>query len=93
VFLDEPTAGLDPQARRNLWDVLRVIQGEGRTIVYTTHYFDEAEALCDGVAIMDHGRILAMDAPAKLVHGQSMPGRADPDLAPALRAGLFRCDT
>jgi ABC-2 type transport system ATP-binding protein len=63
VFLDEPTAGLDPQARRNLWDVLRAIQGKGRTIVYTTHYLDEAEALCDRVAIMDHGRILALDAP------------------------------
>jgi ABC-2 type transport system ATP-binding protein len=67
VFLDEPTAALDPQARRNLWDVLRAIQGEGRTIVYTTHYLDEAEALCDRVAIMDHGRILALDAPANLV--------------------------
>jgi ABC-2 type transport system ATP-binding protein len=73
VFLDEPTAGLDPQARRNLWDVLRVIQGKGRTIVYTTHYLDEAEALCDRVAIMDHGRILALDAPAKLVRGLDAP--------------------
>ncbi len=69
VFLDEPTAALDPQARRNLWDVLRAIQGEGRTIVYTTHYLDEAEALCDRVAIMDHGRVLALDAPATLVRG------------------------
>jgi ABC-2 type transport system ATP-binding protein len=75
VFLDEPTAGLDPQARRNLWDVLRVIQGEGRTIVYTTHYLDEAEALCDRVAIMDHGRILALDAPANLVRGLDVPTR------------------
>ncbi|MGH3994187.1 MAG: ABC transporter ATP-binding protein [Pseudonocardiaceae bacterium] len=73
VFLDEPTAALDPQARRNLWDVLRAIQGEGRTIVYTTHYLDEAEALCDRVAIMDHGRILALDAPAKLVRGLEAP--------------------
>lgn len=67
VFLDEPTAALDPQARRNLWDVLREIQERGKTIVYTTHYLDEAEVLCDRVAIMDHGRILAMDAPARLV--------------------------
>jgi ABC-2 type transport system ATP-binding protein len=73
VFLDEPTAALDPQARRNLWDVLRAIQGEGRTIVYTTHYLDEAEALCDRVAIMDHGRILALDAPASLVRGLDAP--------------------
>lgn len=67
VFLDEPTAALDPQARRNLWDVLREVQARGKTIVYTTHYLDEAEVLCDRVAIMDHGRILALDAPARLV--------------------------
>jgi ABC-2 type transport system ATP-binding protein len=67
VFLDEPTAALDPQARRNLWDVLREIQARGKTIVYTTHYLDEAEILCDRVAIMDHGKILAMDTPARLV--------------------------
>jgi ABC-2 type transport system ATP-binding protein len=73
VFLDEPTAALDPQARRNLWDVLRAIQGEGHTIVYTTHYLDEAEALCDRVAIMDHGRVLAMDTPATLVRGLDAP--------------------
>lgn len=67
VFLDEPTAALDPQARRNLWDVLREIQARGKTIVYTTHYLDEAEILCDRVAIMDNGKILAMDTPARLV--------------------------
>ncbi|PXY25114.1 ABC transporter [Prauserella sp. PE36] len=67
VFLDEPTAALDPQARRNLWDVLREVQARGKTIVYTTHYLDEAEVLCDRVAIMDHGRILALDPPARLV--------------------------
>ena len=59
VFLDEPTAALDPQARRNLWDLLRALNDAGRTVVLTTHYMDEAEALCDRVAIMDHGRILA----------------------------------
>ncbi|HVK22056.1 MAG TPA: ABC transporter ATP-binding protein [Actinokineospora sp.] len=73
VFLDEPTAALDPQARRNLWDVLRAIQARGKTIVYTTHYLDEAEILCDRVAIMDNGRILAMDAPATLVRGLDAP--------------------
>lgn len=75
VFLDEPTAGLDPQARRNLWDVLRAIQERGKTILYTTHYLDEAEILCDRVAIMDRGRILAMDRPATLVRGLEAPTR------------------
>jgi ABC-2 type transport system ATP-binding protein len=69
VFLDEPTAALDPQARRNLWDVLRVINEAGRTVVLTTHYMDEAEVLCEQVAIMDHGKILTVDAPAALVRG------------------------
>jgi ABC-2 type transport system ATP-binding protein len=67
VFLDEPTAALDPQARRNLWDLLTGICEEGRTVVLTTHYMDEAEALCDRVAIMDHGRLLQLDTPAALV--------------------------
>jgi ABC-2 type transport system ATP-binding protein len=75
VFLDEPTAALDPQARRNLWDVLRAIQAGGVTVVYTTHYLDEAEALCDRVAIMDRGRILASDTPAALVRGMDAPTR------------------
>ncbi|MDX8030880.1 ABC transporter ATP-binding protein [Lentzea sp. BCCO 10_0856] len=73
VFLDEPTAALDPQARRNLWDVLRAIQERGKTIVYTTHYLDEAEILCDRVAIMDTGKILALDPPAVLVRGLDAP--------------------
>ena len=60
VFLDEPTAALDPQARRNLWDLLSGLNDRGRTVVLTTHYMDEAEALCDRVAIMDHGRILEL---------------------------------
>jgi ABC-2 type transport system ATP-binding protein len=75
VFLDEPTAALDPQARRNLWDVLRHIQARGTTVVYTTHYLDEAEALCDRVAIMDGGRIHALDSPAALVRGLDAPTR------------------
>jgi ABC-2 type transport system ATP-binding protein len=69
VFLDEPTAALDPQARRNLWDLLETLTDEGRTVVLTTHYMDEAEALCDRVAIMDAGRVLACDSPAALVRG------------------------
>jgi ABC-2 type transport system ATP-binding protein len=75
VFLDEPTAALDPQARRNLWDLLRAINVQGRTIMLTTHYMDEAETLCDRVAIMDHGRILELGPPAELVRGLDAPTR------------------
>jgi ABC-2 type transport system ATP-binding protein len=67
LFLDEPTTGLDPQARRNLWELAESIRAEGRTIVLTTHYMDEAETLCDRVAIMDHGKILAMEPPDSLI--------------------------
>ena len=66
LFLDEPTAGLDPQSRLALWDVLGELNGEGQTIMLTTHYMEEADRLCDRVAIMDHGRILALDTPAAL---------------------------
>jgi ABC-2 type transport system ATP-binding protein len=75
VFLDEPTAALDPQARRNLWDLLREINNQGRTVVLTTHYMDEAELLCDRVAIMDHGKILQSGPPAALVRGLDAPTR------------------
>ncbi|MFC6287895.1 ABC transporter ATP-binding protein [Nocardioides sp. GCM10027113] len=75
VFLDEPTASLDPQARRNLWDLLSGLNDSGRTVVLTTHYMDEAEALCDRVAIMDHGRVLRLDSPAALVRGLAAPAR------------------
>ena len=75
VFLDEPTAALDPQARRNLWDLLEGINDSGRTVVLTTHYMDEAEALCDRVAIMDHGQVLELDTPAALVRGLDAPLR------------------
>lgn len=75
VFLDEPTAALDPQARRNLWDVLRSINASGRTVVLTTHHMDEAEVLCDRVAIMDAGKILRIDTPAALVRGLDAPVR------------------
>lgn len=67
IFLDEPTTGLDPQARRNLWDLVRHIQSQGKTIVLTTHYMEEAEELCDRVAVMDHGRIIACDTPLNLI--------------------------
>jgi ABC-2 type transport system ATP-binding protein len=66
LFLDEPTAGLDPQSRLALWDLLVELHGEGQTIMLTTHYMEEADRLCERVAIMDHGRILALDTPAAL---------------------------
>ena len=67
VILDEPTTGLDPQARHNLWDLIRQIHSDGRTVVLTTHYMEEAQALCDRVAIMDAGRIMALDTPSGLL--------------------------
>lgn len=75
IFLDEPTAALDPQARRDLWRVLRELKGAGRTIVYTTHHLDEAEALCDRVAIVVGGRVIALDQPNKLVSNAQVPTR------------------
>ncbi|HKH60697.1 MAG TPA: ABC transporter ATP-binding protein [Flavitalea sp.] len=67
IFLDEPTTGLDPQARRNLWDLVRSIREKGTTVIITTHYMDEAEYLCDRVAIIDSGKIIALDSPDKLI--------------------------
>lgn len=67
IFLDEPTTGLDPQARRNLWDLVKQIQKRGTTVIITTHYMDEAEYLCDRVAIIDSGKIVAMATPDKLI--------------------------
>lgn len=67
IFLDEPTTGLDPQARRNLWQLIKDIRDKGTTVILTTHYMDEAEVLCDRVAIMDAGKIISMDAPDKLI--------------------------
>jgi ABC-2 type transport system ATP-binding protein len=67
VFLDEPTTGLDPQARRNLWDLIKEIRDNGTTIIITTHYMDEAEVLCDRVAIIDSGEIIAIDTPNALI--------------------------
>jgi ABC-2 type transport system ATP-binding protein len=69
VFLDEPTTGLDPQARRNLWDIIATMKQENKTVLLTTHYMDEAEKLCDHIAIMDHGRILSLGSPGELISG------------------------
>lgn len=66
-FLDEPTTGLDPQARRNLWDLIREVQSKGVTVIITTHYMDEAEVLCDRIAVMDSGKIIALDTPKNLI--------------------------
>ncbi len=67
VFLDEPTTGLDPQARRNLWDMINEIRSNGTTVVITTHYMDEAEQLCDRVAFVEHGEIIVLDTPDALI--------------------------
>ncbi|MEO6549898.1 MAG: ABC transporter ATP-binding protein [Ferruginibacter sp.] len=67
VFLDEPTTGLDPQARRSLWELIKSIRKEGTTVIITTHYMDEAEQLCDRIAIMDEGKIIALASPDKMI--------------------------
>lgn len=66
-FMDEPTTGLDPQARRNLWDLVRHVRDKGISVILTTHYMDEAEVLCDRVAVMESGNIVALDSPQKLI--------------------------
>lgn len=81
VFLDEPTTGLDPQARQGLWDLVRQLKHEGRTVLLTTHYMEEAEALCDRVGIMDHGRILQLGTPRELVAGLNRPTIAEIEFA------------
>ncbi len=95
LFLDEPTAGLDPQGRLALWELLEGLNAEGQTILLTTHYMEEADALCDRVAIMDHGRFLALDTPSALKRSLgadtvvSVKAAGDPDrLAEAFRARI-----
>ena len=67
IFLDEPTTGLDPQARRNLWELIKNIRAEGTTVIITTHYMDEAEQLCDRIAILDEGKIISLASPDKMI--------------------------
>lgn len=82
LFLDEPTTGLDPQSRRQLWDVIRAQKDRGRTVVVTTHYMDEAERLCDRVAVIDHGKVIAEGTPAELIARVGGEHVIDLDIAP-----------
>jgi ABC-2 type transport system ATP-binding protein len=86
IFLDEPTTGLDPQARRNLWDLIKEIRTNGTTVVITTHYMDEAEELCDRIAIMNAGEILELDTPENLINKLIKTGFKKPK--PKLEATL-----
>jgi len=92
LFLDEPTTGLDPQSRRALWDTIAALRARGKTVVLTTHYMDEAERLCDRVAIVDHGKGIALGTPAELIDrsgGQHLVEvSTDPALPPEAFAGL-----
>jgi ABC-2 type transport system ATP-binding protein len=81
IFLDEPTTGLDPQARQSFWDLVRQLKSEGRTILITTHYMDEAEALCDRIGIMDHGQILQLGTPRELIASLNQPSYAELEFA------------
>jgi ABC-2 type transport system ATP-binding protein len=90
LFLDEPTTGLDPQARRNLWDLVQGLRREGRSVVLTTHYMEEAEELCDRVAILDAGTILALDTPHNLIRQLLATGfRKQVEVQPANLEDVF----
>lgn len=80
IFLDEPTTGLDPQARRNLWDLIKKIKEDGTTVMLTTHYMDEAEILCDRVGIIDNGKIVTIDTPDNLIDDLIKSGFERPKL-------------
>jgi ABC-2 type transport system ATP-binding protein len=80
LFLDEPTTGLDPQARRHLWELVKQIKAKGKTVILTTHYMDEAEVLCDRIAIMDAGKIIALDTPKNLIDKLLVTGFKKPIL-------------
>jgi len=90
LFLDEPTTGLDPQARRNLWDLVKAIRAKGKTIVLTTHYMDEAEVLCDRIAIMDHAKIIALDTTEKLLENAAIGSRLEFSVKTDLGDDAFR---
>jgi ABC-2 type transport system ATP-binding protein len=90
LFLDEPTTGLDPQSRRELWDLIEGYRAAGRTVLLTTHYMEEAERLCDRVAVVDHGRIIAQGTPGELVAGLNAPYIVEFASDPALSAEDLR---
>ena len=93
LFLDEPTTGLDPQSRRHLWDLINGIKATGRTTVLTTHYMDEAEVLCDRVAIVDHGKVIALGTPRQLIASLGAEHVVEfgcPDGAPVLPIDALR---
>lgn len=92
LFLDEPTTGLDPQARRHLWDVLRGFRERGGTVLLTTHYMDEAQAVCDRVGIVDQGRLIALDRPEALVRNLGDDGGTLEDVFVALTGRHLRDD-
>jgi len=87
-FLDEPTTGLDPTARRAIWEVIRTLKREGRTVFLTTHYLEEAEMLADQVAIIHHGKIIAAGSPAEIIRNHGKPARMTVEGSPALAAYL-----
>ncbi len=89
LFLDEPTTGLDPQSRRALWDILRRLKDSGRTVLLTTHYMDEAERLCDRVAIVDHGKVIAAGSPRELILGLGGDQLIELTLDPPLAVDAF----
>jgi len=88
VFLDELTTGLDPQARHAIWDLVRDVRAKGKTVMLTTHFMEEAERLCDRVAILDHGRIVALDTPTALIRSLGAEERVTFNLDGALPAGF-----
>jgi len=90
VFLDEPTTGLDPQARRHLWEYIRQINQQGKTIILTTHYMEEAQRLCDRVAIIDMGKIVALDTPANLIDNLKSSYRINLTFAERMSAEIFK---
>jgi ABC-2 type transport system ATP-binding protein len=90
IFLDEPTTGLDPQARRNLWELITQIKSRGTTVILTTHYMEEAQNLCDRVAIMDDGKIVALDTPEQLIKQLLSRGfKAHTEIPPATLEDVF----
>jgi ABC-2 type transport system ATP-binding protein len=94
VFLDELTTGLDPQARHAIWDLVRDVRARGKTVILTTHFMEEAEHLCDRVAVLDRGRIVALDTPTALIHSLETEQRVifslDGSMPPALEQALSR---